>query len=226
MLRLTQNSSDTRRAGSIRGARTAGLAATVLLAGGLLAGCATTVNPTSAVDPDATATAAPEASASATPDSGKPTDETGKTDKTETGKTEGSDESDAGVGTDPMDPVDVGKGVVVEDGTVVWVTKISDVSVEGTGPGEINGPGVAVTLKIKNGSTTSLDLNGTAVSAYFGDLPASLSSAAPTDLLAGVLKPGKSATGTYVFMKPAGASAQVHVEVENTAWPQIVKVEQ
>jgi hypothetical protein len=125
-----------------------------------------------------------------------------------------------------LDPVDVGRGVVVEDGTTVWVTGVREVQLEGVGPGEIQGPGVAVSVKVTNRSADSLDLDGTAVSAFFGDLPASLSSADPSDPLAGELKPGRSATGIYVFMKPDGATGRVRVEVENTGWPQVVQVEQ
>lgn len=130
------------------------------------------------------------------------------------------------MGTDPLDPVAVGQAAEVSTGAKVWVTNIRDVQISGVGPGEINGPGVAVTIRIRNASETPLDLNGTAVNAFFGTSPASQSTAKPSSLLEGDLAPGGVASGVYVFQKPQGELGQLTIQVENSAWPDVVKVQQ
>jgi ABC-type Fe3+-hydroxamate transport system substrate-binding protein len=88
-----------------------------------------------------------------------------------------------------------------------------NVTVSGQGPGELSGPGVALTLRVTNGSSSPLDLDAVTVSASIRGQEASSSDAAPAKPFSGRLAPGANAEGVYVFVLPAGARRPVGVVV-------------
>jgi hypothetical protein len=88
-----------------------------------------------------------------------------------------------------------------------------NVTVTGRGPGELSGPGIALTLQVTNPAAAPLDLDVVTVSASVRGQEASASAATPSKPLSGRLAPGGRATGVYVFVLPAGARRPVAVVV-------------
>jgi hypothetical protein len=103
----------------------------------------------------------------------------------------------------------------VGNGVVISLAGIQGIQGAATGPGNIDGPAVRVTVRVHNGTSGTISLGGVAVNMYYGAdrTPASPlddSSRRPFD---GQLAAGRSADGVYVFTVPAGARDHVTVEV-------------
>jgi hypothetical protein len=123
--------------------------------------------------------------------------------------------------------VDVGKKATLSQGVAVRVTKITNVQVEATGPGDIAGPGVAVHLTVTNSSTTTVDLDGFTVTASYGskDRPASPGGTGTDSPLSGPLKPGAKASGVYVYTVPRAQADTVQIQVSSNEFPNILVVQ-
>ena len=131
---------------------------------------------------------------------------------------EGSDDAEppagAEPGTDVAEPVPLSGTADFGDGVTATVSAIEPVTAEASLPGEVGGPGVAITVEITNGSAGAVDLDAVTV-----DLTdASGASATPItppepEELSGSVAPGESAQGRYVFSLPtddrAGATLRV-----------------
>jgi hypothetical protein len=103
----------------------------------------------------------------------------------------------------------------VGDGVTVAVAAIESFQGQATGPGNVNGPALRVTLRITNGTGGDIALDGVAVNVAYGD---SVTPASPLDdpsraPFSGSVAPGKSAEGAYVFSVPSGAADPAVVEV-------------
>lgn len=91
-------------------------------------------------------------------------------------------------------PSDAGGGVAVR------IKKVTSIKAKAQLPGEVAGPAVSLTLVVDNGSAKSVDLGSVVVTLLGSDqAPGIEMTAAPADPFSGTLKPGKSATGVYVF---------------------------
>lgn len=108
----------------------------------------------------------------------------------------------------------VGAPAEVAPRVTVTVDSLEAIQGDGDGPGEVDGPSVRFTVRVSNGSDAELSLVGAVVNAYFGDaqtpgiqLSGSGSSPLPSSVAARA-----DATGTYVFLLPAGATT-TRVEV-------------
>jgi hypothetical protein len=110
-------------------------------------------------------------------------------------------------------PVAPSKTVAVGGTARTVLLESRKVTVKGQGPGELSGPGVALTLQVTNGSSRPLDLDAVTVSAGIRGEEASSSDAAPARPLGGRLAPGAKARGVYVFVLPPGARRPVAVVV-------------
>jgi hypothetical protein len=130
------------------------------------------------------------------------------------------------IGSRQLAAVPVGASVAMNGGLRVRVTDVRDVQIEARGPGEISGPGVAVDVEVKNTSGDPIDVNGSAVNAAYGDIPASPSSSEPSSPLMGRLAPGKATMGVYVFLTPPGAKGKLRVQFEHNASSDVVEVRQ
>ncbi|MCZ2819097.1 hypothetical protein O2V63_01995 [Modestobacter sp. VKM Ac-2977] len=161
-------------------------------------------------------TSAPRSSAGATsgsaasPSSAAPVPPTVSAAPAATAPTEGGDELPPS-----LPPVGLTDSAAVGDGVTAALTAVRAIQGEGTGPGNVAGPAVAVTVRLTNGTAEQIVLDGAVVSlAYTADaLPASPlddPSAAP---LSGVLEPGSSAEGVYVFSVPADRRGVVTVAI-------------
>jgi hypothetical protein len=97
------------------------------------------------------------------------------------------------------------------------LVSVAGIKGEARGPGEIAGPAVAVTIKIRNDSSKALDLSAVTVNITNskGD-PGSPLSGSPASPFYGVLKPGDQSQGTYVFSVGAGQRKPVSISVSYT----------
>jgi hypothetical protein len=122
------------------------------------------------------------------------------------------------VAVTPLPPARVGQDATVTSGVAIAMTGVRDVQVPASGPGEVAGPGVAVTVRVRNGSAGSFDLSGLAVVASYGrGTPAAESGSAKETLLRGALAPGRTAEGTYYFLVPVAQARTLRVEVSSSS---------
>jgi hypothetical protein len=101
------------------------------------------------------------------------------------------------------------------NGVVARLASIEEIQGTGTGPGNIAGPALRVTVRLDNGTAEVMALDSVAVNVYYG---AERTPASPLDdpssaPFQGSLAPGKSADGVYVVRVPEGARRNVTVEV-------------
>lgn len=88
-------------------------------------------------------------------------------------------------------------------GVTVQVTDIRAVSTEARFPGEIAGPGLAVTVHIINSSRAAIDLDNAIVDVLGADGSRAVQvSGSPAAPMSGSLAPGQQASGVYVFTIP------------------------
>ena len=107
----------------------------------------------------------------------------------------------------------------------VTVTKIEPTNLTANGPGEVSGPGVFVTVDVRNATDKPLDLAGLVVNAHYGDGTPAVPAALQRDALAGTVAPGESKSGTYAFSVPADQNASVVVDVQHSSFPNVVIVD-
>ncbi|MGY1885443.1 MULTISPECIES: hypothetical protein [unclassified Blastococcus] len=127
-----------------------------------------------------------------------------------TGPTEDVDEL-------PAPLPEVALEATADAGTGVTASLPSIRGIEGTatGPGNIAGPAVQVTVRVTNGTGEPLSVSGVAVNMYYSDdrTPASPLEDPSQRPLSGMLAAGESAEGVYVFSVPADSRDLVTVEV-------------
>ncbi len=160
---------------------------------------------------DGDAPAAAETSAAAT--SGAPVEETiapPPPTPTPTGPTEDVDELPAALPEVPIDaPAAVGNGIVA---TIASIEAIDGTAV---GPGNIAGPALRVTVRIENGTAEAVSLDGVAVNMSYGTdrTPASPLGDPSQAPFSGMVDPGGSGEGVYVFSVPTDVRDLVTLEV-------------
>ena len=113
----------------------------------------------------------------------------------------------------PQVPLD--GSAAVGNGIVATLPKIEAIQGTASGPGNIAGPALRVTVRIQNGTAAAVSLDGVAVNMYYG---ADKTPASPLDdksrlPFSGMLDAGKSADGVYVFTVPADQRDAITVEV-------------
>jgi hypothetical protein len=134
---------------------------------------------------------------------------------TSTSTTAPGDEQELGQVANPVAldaATDFGNGVGIE------LTAVDAVEVEARLPGEISGPGVAITIDITNDSAAELQLDNVTVdlvdAAGASASPVTPKGAQP---LSGPLAVGASTTGTYLFTLPADDRADATLRVSYTS---------
>ncbi|MCU1614063.1 MAG: uncharacterized protein JWO98_1603 [Frankiales bacterium] len=170
----------------------AGAAIVVLLAGFLLttggghdsatAGSSSSAGSSSAAVTAATGASAPSTAASAGPTSTAP-------------------------GRNPNDPppslpaVALDHPAAVGNGITARIVSTEAIQGSATGPGNTNGPALRFTVRITNGTTRPVSLDGVAVNLAYGSraTPASPLDDPSQMPFHGIVAPGKSADGVYVF---------------------------
>jgi hypothetical protein len=103
----------------------------------------------------------------------------------------------------------------VGNGIVATIPGIDAIQGTAVGLGNVAGPALRVTVRIENGSGVPVSLDGVAVNLAYGPdaVPASPLGDASQRPFAGMLAPGESAEGVYVFRVPSDARSSVTIEV-------------
>lgn len=115
-----------------------------------------------------------------------------------------------------LPPVPLSAAASQSNGVVATLPRIEGIQGTATGPGNIAGPAVRVTVRLANGTGAPVSLGGVAVNMYYGAdrTPASpLDDPSQSPFGGAMLAPGATADGVYVFSVPAGARDAVTVEV-------------
>lgn len=130
----------------------------------------------------------------------------------------------APVAVNIKDPVSKGTPADLGGGVTVILVAADKLDVKARVPGETAGPAVAATLEVRNDTKEPFDLATLAVTASYGDgSPAISNGSEPADDLDGVVAPGKTAKGVYVFRAPKKQSDSVLVEVQSGALPNVLR---
>lgn len=109
---------------------------------------------------------------------------------------------------------EIGQTAEVTPGVRVDITDVSAITASSTGPGEVAGPAVAVTVGVVNDTDAVFDLARVSVNLTDSEgLPGSGMTGEPARWLTGSLEPGASAEGIYVFTVAEDHRDPVHVEV-------------
>jgi len=94
------------------------------------------------------------------------------------------------------------------------VVNIKAIQVKARIPGETSGPGLAVTVKVVNGSKDRLNASQVLVTLYDSTkAPGGEMIGPPAKHMKGVLAPGGSATGVWVFTVPVKRRSPVTIDV-------------
>jgi len=103
----------------------------------------------------------------------------------------------------------------VGNGIVATLPGIEAIQGTGVGRGNIAGPALRVTVRIVNGTAGPVSLDGVAVTMAYGSetTPASPLDDPSQRPFAGMLAPGESAEGVYVFQVPSDGRSSVTIEV-------------
>jgi hypothetical protein len=114
----------------------------------------------------------------------------------------------------PQPATPIGTPAADAGGLQFSIDSVEAVDGEASGPGEIGGPALQVTLSVTNTSTAPIDLSLTLVDLRHGadQVPASPFSLGTTPF-AGALAPGATASGVYVFGVPVERRSQVRIYV-------------
>lgn len=107
-------------------------------------------------------------------------------------------------------------------GSIVAVKAVNAKAVQ---PGEVSGPGLAITIKLVNGSASAINLNNAVVNLAYGAAaaPGGPMTGPPAQPLPQVLAAGKSATAVYVFTTTkAGQTGPISIQVSYSPLAPIV----
>lgn len=110
-----------------------------------------------------------------------------------------------------LPPVPVETPASFGGGVRARLAGIDPITVAGQGPGEVDGPGVAVRVELTNGSRRAVSLDSATMSASYDGQEAAAAGNDPAKPLAGRLAPGASTTGVYVFLVPVARTAVTYV---------------
>ncbi len=120
--------------------------------------------------------------------------------------------------------VRIGAKTQIKERVAVRVLKVTELDLKAEQPGDIKGAAVAVRLRVENDSAAPFDLGGMVVTAsYHHGTPGDQSAAGPSDLMTGLLAPGRTDTGTYVFRVPHRYASSLRLEVSSNESPTIVE---
>ncbi len=104
-------------------------------------------------------------------------------------------------------------------GVLAALTSVRSVRTTASGPGQIAGPGVRLSLRLTNQSKTPVSLSAVVVNVMDarGDPAVYLDTQPGVTSLSGELAPGQSRSGDYVFTLPNASTNPISVEVSYSA---------
>jgi hypothetical protein len=101
------------------------------------------------------------------------------------------------------------------DGVEVSVIKFRPVTAEPIGPGEVGGPAVAASISLKNGSNAPIDLSTVSVALLGSDgSPGVLTTGGEAAPFQGLIAPGETKRGVYVFTLRKSLRKPVTVQIQ------------
>lgn len=110
-----------------------------------------------------------------------------------------------------------------DTGVAVQVTDIRAVTTEARFPGEISGPGIAVTIRVVNSSSGAIDLDNAIVDVRGSDGARGIAvSGSPAAPMSGSLPPGQQTSGVYVFTIPQDQRRPISIRFSYAAETPIV----
>jgi hypothetical protein len=114
-----------------------------------------------------------------------------------------------------LPPVELGEEAATEDGITAAVEDLAAVEGSATGPGQVAGPAVQVTVRITNGTGAPVSLDAVAVDLATGPdaAPASPLEDASYAPFRGTVEPGGEAVGVYLFTVPEDGRDNLTVSV-------------
>jgi hypothetical protein len=133
--------------------------------------------------------------------------------------------SPGGPASNTLPAVGVGTEADLGGNAFVTVTKIEPTNLTANAPGEVSGPGVFVTVDVRNATDKELDLAGLVVNAHYGDGTPAVPAALQRDALSGTVAPGESKSGVYAFSVPADQNSSVVVDVQHSSFPNVVIID-
>ncbi|WP_157498572.1 hypothetical protein [Geodermatophilus sp. Leaf369] len=103
------------------------------------------------------------------------------------------------------------------DGVTGALVDLTAVDGQATGPGNVAGPALRVTVQLTNGTGTAMALDSVTVTATHGPdaVPASPLDDPAVVVFSGSLEPGASAEGVYVFSVPLDSRGVFSVQVSH-----------
>jgi hypothetical protein len=127
-----------------------------------------------------------------------------------TGATDGGEDLPPALPAVPLDQT-----AAVGNGVTASVVSIDEIQGHAVGPGNVDGPALRITVRLDNGTSDGVLLDGVSVNLAYGPdrTPASLIDDSSRRPFTGILSPGDSAEGTYVFTVPADSRDQLSLEV-------------
>lgn len=195
----------------------------LLLVGVAVVLIAVTVGGDRPVDPSsADSSAAPTSSSAAPPSSGAPTSTGGV--PSDPAVPTAAPTTDPDLPPVPVDelppsqaPVGLADTGTAGDGVTGEITDIAAIDAEVTGPGNISGPALRVSVQLTNGSATAIPLDSVTVTMTYGQdaAPASPLDDPSVIVFGGSLAPGASADAVYVFSVPTDSRNVVSVQVSH-----------
>lgn len=109
------------------------------------------------------------------------------------------------------------------DAVTARILSVEPINAKAHGPGEISGPGVALSIRITNGSARAIDLGTVTVNVTASNgSPGLQLLGPPASAFNGSLTAGQSATAVYVFTVPVQFRKPVTVSVSYTAAAPVV----
>jgi hypothetical protein len=130
-----------------------------------------------------------------------------------------------GVASRTLRPVRVGQPAELAPNLFATVTHVTQTTLTAAAPGETSGPGVVVTVTVRNNTSAPVDLGALAVNAHYGNrIPA-----APVRTigaaLQGSLAPTRSKSARYAFRVPKDEAGSLRVDIQHSAAPNVVIVD-
>jgi hypothetical protein len=111
-------------------------------------------------------------------------------------------------------PVGLDEASTAEGGVVTRIARVRSLTTKAKGPGEVSGPGLAVTVEARNSSSSAVSLDQVVVNLTGADgVPGNPMSDRPAKPFRGQLAAGKKATGVYVFNVEEDNRDPVNIEV-------------
>jgi hypothetical protein len=113
-------------------------------------------------------------------------------------------------------PVPIKTPTEVKAGLTATITDVAAVQGKASGPGEVAGPAVRFTLRLRNDSAEAVPLDTTVVNLYYGKAktPASALSKPGGTPLPATVAAGGEAAGRYLFVVPRKARDRVLITVD------------